>query len=322
MMLQSRYRCRLFAFALLMAAGLPLAHGQLVPPGKSQLPGQAYSRANSAATAVAPSSSAPLIAYRRDNLPQTTSPAIDNSPVHGTLPQQPARQPVRIDPAVGPAAHVDSPSVTTSANVAPLTEKAGGQVIAWQADSAEPKATVAEEDSRRLRRPTNSNTGSHGLANPEDAGRIKSPQLFPEMDMLRTAGTGLAVVVGLFLVFTWLFRRSGPKPTSPLPKEVVSVLGRAQLNPKQFVQLLQVGRKLVLISVTPDGTTPITEVTDPVEVDRLLGLCMKNHTSSTTAEFQQVLDQLSREHTKGFLGRETAAPLGAATSAPFSPRPT
>ena len=126
---------------------------------------------------------------------------------------------------------------------------------------------------------------------------------FPSMDVLRTAGTGLGIALGLLLLCAWLFRRNTPSPTTPLPKEVVSVLGRAQLATRQFVQLLKVGNKLVLVSVTPEGTDPITEVTDPVEVDRLLSLCMRNHTQSTTAEFQQVLNQLSREGAKGFLGK-------------------
>ncbi len=82
---------------------------------------------------------------------------------------------------------------------------------------------------------------------------------------------------------------------------MVSVLGRTQLATRQFVQLLRVGNKLVLIAATPEGTKPLTEITDPVEVDRLLGLCMRNHSQSTTAEFQQVLNQLSREGAKGFL---------------------
>ena len=121
------------------------------------------------------------------------------------------------------------------------------------------------------------------------------------MNILRTAGTGLGIALGLLLLCTWLFRRNTPSPTTQLPKEVVSVLGRTQLATRQFVQLLRVGNKLVLIAATPEGTKPLTEITDPVEVDRLLSLCMRNHSQSTTAEFQQVLNQLSREGAKGFL---------------------
>ena len=127
------------------------------------------------------------------------------------------------------------------------------------------------------------------------------------MDVLQTAGAALAIAVGLFLICAWLLRRSGPRANSQLPKEVVRALGRTQLATRQFVQLLQVGNKLVLVSVTPGRTEPITEVTDPAEVHRILGLCMRNHALSTTAEFQQVLDQLSREPASGFLDNEDSA---------------
>jgi flagellar biogenesis protein FliO len=125
----------------------------------------------------------------------------------------------------------------------------------------------------------------------------------PPMESLGTAVAGLAIVVGLFLLCAWLLRRGGPKPTSPLPKDVVAVLGRVSLVGRNFAQLIQIGNKLILVSITPDGvTTPITEVTDPAEVDRLLAIVMRNRKHSTTAEFQQVLQQLANEPAKGFLG--------------------
>jgi len=51
----------------------------------------------------------------------------------------------------------------------------------------------------------------------------------PKIESFATASSGLAIVVGLFLVCMWLFRRSGPKPTSPLPSEAVAILGRVPL---------------------------------------------------------------------------------------------
>ena len=101
-----------------------------------------------------------------------------------------------------------------------------------------------------------------------------------------------------------MVRRSGPKPTSLLPAEAVAVLGRLPLANRNFAQLIRIGNKLVLVAVTPDGITPLTEVADPQEVDRLLGICHGTHKQSTTAEFQQVLQQLSKEPAEGFLGSE------------------
>jgi flagellar biogenesis protein FliO len=127
----------------------------------------------------------------------------------------------------------------------------------------------------------------------------------PQIESLTTAGTGLAIVVGLFLICMWLMRRSGPKPTTPLPAEAVAVLGRVPLANQGFAQLIQIGNKLVLVGITADSLTPLTEVTDPTEVERLLSLCHRNRKQSTTAEFQQVLQRLSQEPAQGFLENES-----------------
>jgi hypothetical protein len=69
--------------------------------------------------------------------------------------------------------------------------------------------------------------------------------------------------------------------------------------------LLRVGNKLVLVALTPGGAETLTEVTDPAEVDRLMGLCQQTDRHSTTKAFEQVFQSLSREPaTSGFLGAE------------------
>ena len=128
-----------------------------------------------------------------------------------------------------------------------------------------------------------------------------------QMESLTTAGAGLAIVVGLFLVCMWLFRRSGPKATSPLPKDAVAVLGRLPLAGSHFIHLLRLGSKLVLVAVGPDSVTTLAEVSDPNEVQHLLGICLQNQSQSTTAEFQQVLEKLAQEPAQGFLEKNTAA---------------
>jgi flagellar biogenesis protein FliO len=135
----------------------------------------------------------------------------------------------------------------------------------------------------------------------------KLPFDIPHIDSVGTAGAGLALVVGLFLLCMTLMRRSGPSPTSPLPRDAVAVLGRVPLMPKQFAHLLQVGNKLVLVSISGDRTDTITEITEPEEVDRMLSLCMKGNKQSSSAEFQRMLQQMAKEPTRGFLGKEAAS---------------
>ena len=161
------------------------------------------------------------------------------------------------------------------------------------------QAAVVAADPRYLAPQSEASAISRGKM---AASRDSLPFSLPRIESFTTAATGLAIVVGLFLVCAWLMRRSGPKPTTPLPREAVAVLGRVPLAASHFAHLLQLGNKLVLVSVGPDSVTSLAEVTDPAEVHRLLSLCMRNHKHSTTAEFHQVLEELANEPTRGFLG--------------------
>ncbi len=134
-----------------------------------------------------------------------------------------------------------------------------------------------------------------------------------------TVVTALAIVLGAFLLFAWALRRGGKNSGARrgvLPTDAVSVLGRVPLAARQFAELLRVGNKLVLVALTPTGPTTLTEITDPVEVDRLLGLCQQFEPHSTTKAFEQVFQQLSIEPTNGgFLDDPLPASLSSAASA-------
>jgi flagellar biogenesis protein FliO len=126
--------------------------------------------------------------------------------------------------------------------------------------------------------------------------------------------SALAVVIGAFLLFAWILRRGTAGTATALPADVVSVLGRVPLAARQFVQLLRVGNKLVLVSLSPGGAETITEITDPAEVDRLAGLCQQSSPHSTTKAFEKVFQQLAHERTpSGFFGSD---PLPASLTPP------
>lgn len=115
----------------------------------------------------------------------------------------------------------------------------------------------------------------------------------------------LAMVLGVFLLATWLVRKSLPATGRTLPVEVVEVLGRVSLAPRQPAHLLRIGQKLLLVSISAAGTRTLTEITDPAEVDRLAGLCRQAHPQSSTAAFRQVLQHFARQPARGFLDDAT-----------------
>lgn len=116
---------------------------------------------------------------------------------------------------------------------------------------------------------------------------------------LATGAASLAVVLGLFFVVAWALRRGMPRGSALLPGDVVEVLGRAPLSGRQFAHLVRCGNKLLLVHLAPGCAETLTEITDPVEVDRLAGMCKQAQPQSTTASFRQVFQQFSREKPDG-----------------------
>jgi flagellar biogenesis protein FliO len=105
----------------------------------------------------------------------------------------------------------------------------------------------------------------------------------------------LAVVLGLFFGMAWLMRRSMPNSVRRLPPEAVEVLGRTPLGGRQQMHLLRFGNKMLLVCVSPTGVEPLGEITDPVEIDRLGGLCAQTESTSASTTFKQIFGQLTRD---------------------------
>src|SRR4051794_24978308 len=153
-------------------------------------------------------------------------------------------------------------------------------------------------------RPTGESTALHG-----EAGARRLMDFGIPTQSIYTIVTALTIVIGSFLLFAWALRRGGrggARGRGILPAEAVSVLGKVRLTGRQAAELLRVGNKLVLVAVTPGGAEALTEVTDPAEVDRLVGLCQQHDRHSTTQAFEQVFQNLTREPGGGgFLGADS-----------------
>jgi flagellar biogenesis protein FliO len=192
-----------------------------------------------------------------------------------TQPGRPANMAVpRIDKAVAPAVH-EQPVQDSTTGKGPQPDRR----LAPQTHRAEAGTTASQRTSSALR--------SAAIGIPTES--------------IYTVITGLAIAVGAFLVFAWALRRGSRARhgRGVLPSEVVSVLGRVPIAARQFAELLRVGNKLVLVALTPTGPATLTEVTDPIEVDRLVGMCQQVDPNSTTKVFEQVFQQFSSEPTSG-----------------------
>ena len=89
---------------------------------------------------------------------------------------------------------------------------------------------------------------------------------------LWTTVISLAAIVGcLGLVGYWLRPYLGiPRG---LPIEALELLGRRTIEQKIAIHLVRCGGKVLVVGVSPDGARTLSEITDPVEVQRLVEAC-------------------------------------------------
>lgn len=94
----------------------------------------------------------------------------------------------------------------------------------------------------------------------------------------------LLLVVGLIVVGArWLKSRS-PSAACGLPIEVFEVLGRKAIDQRTAVVLARCGSRLLVLSQSPHGLQTLAEITDPVEIDCLAGLCRSTQRDQTLVE--------------------------------------
>ncbi len=130
------------------------------------------------------------------------------------------------------------------------------------------------------------------LSEPGPPGTSAEGQAGGLFQTIMSVGSSLLIVVGLFLGVAWCYRRTlSTSISGGLPKHVVNVLGRTPLAARQQLVLVRFGSKLVLVSLVQGEARTISEITDPLEVDRLAGLCESQQPGSISQSFRSVLSQ-------------------------------
>lgn len=99
-----------------------------------------------------------------------------------------------------------------------------------------------------------------------------------------TIAGSLSLVLALFFAVAWVTRRRVPARLQVLPTDVLDVLGRVPLGSRQHAHLVRVGSKLLLVAVSEGGAETLTEITEPVEVQRLTELCQRDVAATTVRE--------------------------------------
>ena len=118
----------------------------------------------------------------------------------------------------------------------------------------------------------------------------------------------LLFVVGLIVLGArWLKSRT-PNAARSLPSDVFEVLGRKPIDPRTSIMLARCGSRLLLLSLSPHGLSTLAEITDPVEIDCLAGLCQATQRDQSLVEtFRSLLHKpVSKPPSPQFNGRQTS----------------
>lgn len=196
-----------------------------------------------------------------------------------------SRQPSEQTPAVI-SSSFHKATVSTASNTRNLLVDPSSQLAPRQQSLQTQPISASNPTSR------DSNQQLTPLSPPSPSSSEVKTQSGSSLQMLLSIGSSLMMVIGLFLGSVWLYRKSiGSSKAGGLPKNVVQILGRTPVATRQQLVLLRFGPKLVLLSMVQGETRAISEISDPLEVDRLAGLCEGSQPGSVSSSFREILTQ-------------------------------
>ncbi len=102
----------------------------------------------------------------------------------------------------------------------------------------------------------------------------------------------LFVYLGLILVLlagcAMIFKRIFPSTKRMFNSDSMEVLGRTYLSSKQFVCLVRIGPRMLVLGCTPENVNALSEISDPEELTALEGQIKQATTGSATQTFLQI----------------------------------
>ena len=78
------------------------------------------------------------------------------------------------------------------------------------------------------------------------------------------------VICAVFAAIIWLVKRYLPGHKQLFNHPSMEVLGRTHLDQRRYVSLVRVGRRILVVGVSPDSISSLSEVTDGAEVAEIL----------------------------------------------------
>lgn len=103
--------------------------------------------------------------------------------------------------------------------------------------------------------------------------------------------TALGIVIALILAVRLLIAKAYGQGAATSSGAIINVLSRMTIAPRSHVLLLKVGDRVLVVSESASGMRTLCEITDEVEVARLVGATSAGKASSVSQGFSQLLSK-------------------------------
>ena len=125
--------------------------------------------------------------------------------------------------------------------------------------------------------------------------RIADNLMQPEM--LRKVGSSLALVIGVFLIFTILGRLASPRKGGS-PADLVSVLGKVAISSKHQLHIVQFHQKILLLGETQNGLECFERIDDPSLVNKIHADQSMNFETLKSTEADRLLSMIKEQRSR------------------------
>ena len=102
---------------------------------------------------------------------------------------------------------------------------------------------------------------------------------------LKRVGLSLMLVLGVIFAARFAMKKLFPAVSVGRNSQVISVVSRSVIGPKQQFLLVKLGKRLVLIGDSGVSMSPLAEITDPSEVAELVGQLQSESNHSSVGAF-------------------------------------
>ncbi|MCG8406211.1 MAG: flagellar biosynthetic protein FliO [Phycisphaerales bacterium] len=163
------------------------------------------------------------------------------------------------------------------------TDGPGVESYAVDASSGPVESVAASNKPKRLIR--------RGSQEKEVSGSDRRGSQLSKPDGLFDLFWPLGIVLGVVALCVLGFRKWMPRTNRWGGSQAIKVMSRHYLSNKQSLCLLRLGRRLVLVGVTPDRISTLGEINDPEEVATLVSAVERGRPGSFTSLFSQSTDR-------------------------------